>query len=507
MRYYLLALMLLILSVSKIHAQQNGITMYPTSNGTSWPHKFHISDKDSNMYFSVQNNTVLHAMEIWKTDGVNNPVKVSSAPDNGVFPYHRLLGNKGDSLILLVIDMGISNHPSNFYAFDLKRDTLVSLNIDVTVEDPIKKGPHVYRTDTINNYGRRLLRMDCATLKTDTLLFVQKDTIIVNVESINNNLYVVLYDQKASGFRYRLYIADTVNRTIGKYISECGHTPIFNEGNNIYYIGYNNATGYEIFKYSTTTGSVQPVTDIYPGSVSSIDPIARNIALYNNRIYFPAFTIGDLGASLYEYNILTGTTRLVYKNQYSITKKGIDFSPEDLFVYNGRLYMTGTFSGWGRQLCVYDGADTARLVAKFQSEQLHSFGSDAKLFFEYKGDLYFAANDSTDINELYRFNDSLQRPIPPQSVVAFISPITATLYPNPTDKDAHLAITLPQAQSLQVSVTDMNGRVVYSTKQKLFSAGKHNIPLHTQQLPSGNYIYTIKNEENTLLQSGKMVKQ
>lgn len=85
--------------------------------------------------------------------------------------------------------------------------------------------------------------------------------------------------------------------------------------------------------------------------------------------------------------------------------------------------------------------------------------------------------------------------------------IAATLYPNPTDKDAYLTIKLPQAQNLQVSVTDMNGRVVYSTQQKLYSAGSHNIPLHTQQLPAGNYIYTIRNEENTLLQSGKMVKQ
>ncbi|MEZ5017012.1 MAG: T9SS type A sorting domain-containing protein [Flavipsychrobacter sp.] len=82
-----------------------------------------------------------------------------------------------------------------------------------------------------------------------------------------------------------------------------------------------------------------------------------------------------------------------------------------------------------------------------------------------------------------------------------------TLYPNPTYGNATLSITLEKTQSIAITLTDVNGRVVYTQPVTEYNNGQHNIALPTQNLTNGLYFLQLTNEKGTLLNSGKLMKQ
>lgn len=69
-------------------------------------------------------------------------------------------------------------------------------------------------------------------------------------------------------------------------------------------------------------------------------------------------------------------------------------------------------------------------------------------------------------------------------------PFLAEISPNPVTYEAKLSFYMPKYGSLQLQITDINGRVIRNESVELFS-GKQSISLNTNDLQSGVYIISL----------------
>lgn len=84
----------------------------------------------------------------------------------------------------------------------------------------------------------------------------------------------------------------------------------------------------------------------------------------------------------------------------------------------------------------------------------------------------------------------------PTEPVSIPSGIVSTLqfydvYPNPTSDRIHLGGFLPEAASIQVQITDMNGRTVATFPPRMTPAGHFTLDYPTDNLPNGNYALQV----------------
>lgn len=68
-------------------------------------------------------------------------------------------------------------------------------------------------------------------------------------------------------------------------------------------------------------------------------------------------------------------------------------------------------------------------------------------------------------------------------------------YPNPVNRQVSLEIELREAQKLQYTITDIEGRQLWSRKWMSYNAGKHQWS-HICELSSGAYLLHVKSDEN-----------
>jgi hypothetical protein len=81
-----------------------------------------------------------------------------------------------------------------------------------------------------------------------------------------------------------------------------------------------------------------------------------------------------------------------------------------------------------------------------------------------------------------------------------------TVYPNPVSTELRISVTLTQKQTLAVSLTDMQGRVVFEAQTQHYNAGRQEIKIPVQQLAAGSYIYSVVNSEGEIVCRGKLIK-
>lgn len=84
--------------------------------------------------------------------------------------------------------------------------------------------------------------------------------------------------------------------------------------------------------------------------------------------------------------------------------------------------------------------------------------------------------------------------------------IVSKAYPNPVQDVLSIQVDFKQSKTLSVTLTDMQGKVVYRSQPTLYSQAKHTITIPMQNLPAGNYIYSLYNN-NSLVSTGKIAKQ
>jgi ELWxxDGT repeat protein len=259
--------------------------------------------------------------------------------------------------------------------------------------------------------------------------------------------------------------------------------------NKLFFLANTSKYGLKLYVYDGD--SVQRLTDYAPGPKSSTAGAYRLIA-YKGGVYFTGTgVVGGTEQELYKWDSASGNTS-------QISPAGVDvagiYRP---IVFDNCLYFYGKTVAAGREVWKYDGTSCKMVTDLFPGP---SDGVWAGEFAEYNGRLYFGGNNGYTGFELYRIN-------PVSNAVTSIKWAgKALVYPNPTSSFAILSISLPAAQSLRISLTDMSGREVFDSGLKLFEAGNNEIRLPVANLSAGQYFYRVDRVDGMALAQGAVIR-
>ncbi len=234
--------------------------------------------------------------------------------------------------------------------------------------------------------------------------------------------------------------------------------------------------------------------DIY----NSTGPYTGNTIIgYNGAIYYAArkYTDPKPVFELHKYDLGTKTVSKIVQGS------GAQIILPNFFCeYGGRLFFQASDDVHGTELWCYDGINPPYIAAEITAGSQGSFPTELTVVDK---TLFFAAinrNPNITGTELYKLYT------PGLDVANIHFKGEATIYPNPTHDYTTLSITLQQPQTLHISITDAQGRVVYNIPARYYAAQQHSIQLPVAQLAAGVYQYAIYNS-NILLASGKLVRE
>lgn len=343
-----------------------------------------------------------------------------------------------------------------------------------------------------------------------------------NFAVLNNVLYFRA-SSGATGYELWKYDPNTTLATRltdimpGSDSSVTGNIIAFN--NKVYFTADSNNNN-ELWVYDPLISTVQMVAEINPGGSSN----PMHLIVLNNKLYFSADD-GNFGRELYVYDGSNPPTRLTDAGTGSFD--GMPDTKAPLITYyNNKIYFVGSNTAAEKQLYVYDpGTGNATVAASTNGTN----SSEPSWITLYNGKIYFAANNDTKGIELWSFDGSN----PPTNAFELcagtsssnpqqLTPVgdnlyfralecggigdelfkynfkevsvtnlsfdgKATLFPNPATTTATLQLQLNKAESILVSITDMQGRVVYTTGMQNMPAGETNVALPTARLHTGIY--------------------
>lgn len=163
-------------------------------------------------------------------------------------------------------------------------------------------------------------------------------------------------------------------------------------GDKIYYGDEDKDLIHGLFVYNPALQSASRIKDSSPVNESSFP---QSLCVYQGKLIFKASTNAD-GVQLYAYNPASKTTEMLSK-AYS---KNLEFGPDNLLVTGDKLYFTATTEEFGRELFSYDGKRLDRCT------DVNSGGGNGVEYFSplYKGEIYFAGDDGLSSYQLYTYN-------------------------------------------------------------------------------------------------------
>ena len=159
----------------------------------------------------------------------------------------------------------------------------------------------------------------------------------------------------------------------------------------LYFAGFRDGVSSEIFSYNPTTDSVRQRTDF------SNALTARYLTVYHDKLFFQGRYSSSVNAELIYYDAAQDTTVLTEDLNPGAS------SPQDLLVFNDKLYFSTYKDGFGRELWEYN--DTMlSIVTDIRPGEPDSDPSQLTLF---NGKMYFAANDGTHGPEIWSIAECL----------------------------------------------------------------------------------------------------
>lgn len=364
--------------------------------------------------------------------------------------------------------------------------------------------------------------------------------------ALNNKLYFIatsnpttptLYEYDPSKQKLTPLLTDAILSTARNFIAFNGR---------LVFTAMKSATGNEPFVFDPWLKAFWMLADIYPGKQSS-DPY--NYLVVDNKLFFTASAgfvyteifmydgvsspkmISDFAAKDYKFTKSSGISNLAYYNGniYIGYKTGYQVFPGWYLVETSLsnsnsirvdstdyMHDGGTLINFNKQLIIirsiynvsqtpfyYDGQNPVDTLA-LNVGPLDSRGFlSIKSIYTTNNKLYFNGNEQRDSFRLYEISLDTATSI----LASSISNVPVVLYPNPVTTTAHLQFELQERKSLTVRLADINGREVYSSGKILYSASAHTIHIPMSDLPPGNYIYTLQDNNGIRLNTGKIAKQ
>lgn len=355
----------------------------------------------------------------------------------------------------------------------------------------------LYFSANTKDYGTELWMYDPPTIKTKRLSDIRPDSLGSNpreLAAFNNKVCFQAFDSAAGIEFFEYDPADgSVKLVADIYPGKNGSNPskFVAAGNKLYFVARDSAAGSELFEYD---GSNPPkrITDLYPGIQSGVF-LTSNIAVFNGKIYFYGYDAGSSSYQLMVYDPANSNASVVH-----VINSTTNAYVQNLCVFNNELFFSANDGVNGIELWKYDGSNTPVRITDIQPGLSSSNINGITATGLY---LYFSARGAGIGNELYRYSNY------PLGIQHVTFKGSVTVYPNPAKNTVHLKLQLEQSRALQVILTDMSGKIVYSSEKTLYSAAEHIIDIPVQHLATGNYMYRITGNDGRLLANGKVVKQ
>lgn len=266
-------------------------------------------------------------------------------------------------------------------------------------------------------------------------------------------------------------------------------------GGKLYFIATDGSTGTDIYSYDGT-GPIKRVTDLYPGKGNGVTVYDFHEMLieYNGSLYFDGYNPAIGFYQLCEYNLTT--EKITY---HPLTSSNIGNSTSDYAIYNNKLFFAASDGVHGLELWSYDGTNKPTMAADISVGVGDSKPKDLTVAHGY---LYFNADMHPIGEELFRYKESTSTI---ENVNSNIHDIA--VYPNPTTDNVHIEFSLDRTENLNISLTDIQGRIVFSTGNKQYGKPVHRVAIPTESIAGGTYMYYITSNDGVIMHSGKLVKQ
>jgi len=188
------------------------------------------------------------------------------------------------------------------------------------------------------------------------------------------------------------------------------------------YSSHGGGLGRELHCYDALTDTVKVVnirnTTLgaysYDNAHDDDSSLPEQLTVYNNKLYFVA-NEGTHGHELWVYDGTNDPTMVFDLNPTETRHKNTDAAPKHLTVYNNKLYFSADDGTHGHELWVYDGTNTPTMVADINiNEDSYNYGSpdiveqtqgsEVYELVVYNNKLYFGADDGTSGMELWVYD-------------------------------------------------------------------------------------------------------
>ena len=269
--------------------------------------------------------------------------------------------------------------------------------------------------------------------------------------------------------------------------------------NKLYFRASDGNTGKELWVSDGTASGTQLIKDIYPAG----DGDPSLFTKLNGKIYFSA-SEGSSGDELW---MTDGTTAGTQQVKDINPNSGSDTYP--FLAFKGKLYLAADDgTALGDQLWAYDpGKDTVAKVAPAIAPEddpiLLNLVKDGILA-KTGQTLYFTAGYTTAGYELYKLTADSVTGIETQTHNSALK-----VWPQPAAQEAHVAFTLAQPSSVQVTLLNASGQEVRSITHEHglngYGNGRHELVVDLTGLSSGTYMINVKTDQHSYTR--KVIKQ
>lgn len=314
-----------------------------------------------------------------------------------------------------------------------------------------------------------------------------------NIIPFNNKIYFTADDNGNNNelweYNPTIQIAQIVDNINASGSSNPMHLTVLN--NKLYFSADDGINGRELYVYDGISAPTR-LTDVGTGSFDGMpDTKAPLITYFNNKLYFIGMNT-NADKQIYVYDAGTGNATVA-----ASTNGANSSEPSWLTLYNGKIYFAAYNDTKGIELWSFDGANTPKIEIELctgtnssNPQQLTPVGDN----------LYFRAIDCGGVGEeLFRYN------FREVSVSNLSFDGKATLFPNPATTTATLQLQLNKAENILVSITDMQGRTVYTTGMQNMPAGETNVALPTARLQPGIYNCSVTSSTGSKYYSTQLV--
>lgn len=485
---YLALIILFCTQLAKAQFTYNFIEIDSRKNVSSNPYSF--TEYQNKVYFYASDSA--HGRELWVTDGTTaNLVKdIYPGKTNGVNGFRNqnnmcVVGND----LFINGTLPYYGHSVIYKYNGIDTPTIIDKIYDEklgNIQELVTDGTHLY-FHAFDSAGQRQI-IEYAP-QTNALVYITDSSSPYHPTSSMEYLNgTILFDYEVSLMQEEVCMYDIQNNTFSTFDTTKPEVPNSIGGgkiinNRLYLSDTKNIIQFDGTTFKDIANNVQLGT-YYTGGIS----FSRPYTSINAYVYLILYSNPAKPYNIYQYDPAT--------DQYSLMAA---YSLPPLMGYKNKIY-----KGTGKNFSVYDFKNPDTSVIDLDPNlyvgpniQTDHIASNGWLF--YAG-LNF--NDTVPNVELVAFHDSTV------SVPSQLKPIVKLIaYPNPVTDIVHLNIYLDNEQKLSIQLTNINGQLLYQKEEQLYSVGKHDITIPMQELPTGTYIYSIKDDNGTVINSGKLLKQ